>query len=211
MALNANHLLTLAEAREWLGIPVSTVQVSIDGIIETCINAASAQIESYLDRKLILASVTKRYDGNARPSLELGEWPVRSVASVYESAAWTFDSTTLIDPSYYRVNDNGISIDFKERILRVGSQNVQVSFQYGYDSPTTPTSFPLQPVMKQCAYMLTEWFYNERNDRRIGISSKAKGAETISFIDGLPSTIASMLEPFRRDFFIPDTRAVHLR
>jgi hypothetical protein len=211
MALAPNHLVTLADQRAWLGIKASVVEPDLDLIIETCINSASSTIEKYIDRKLILNTVTKRYDGNNRLQIELGEWPVRNIISVHESVSWVFDTTTLIDPTRYRITDDEIFVAFKDKFNRNGTQNVQVVFEYGYDSPSNPLLYPLDSVLKHCTLSLTEHIYNVRNDRRVGVSSKSKNSENVSFIDGIPLMVSTSLDYFKRDFFIPDTRAVPLR
>lgn len=202
-------LVTLAKTRAWLGIPSATVQVELDAIIEQCIAGASAMIESYLDRQLIYATYTSRYDGNDRQYLELGQWPVRSVTSVHQSVSWVFDSTTLIDPAQYTFDEQFLDLKIK---LTLGSKNVQVVYSAGYTDPNDLTqTYPMHPSLTQAALILTEWLYNQRTDRRIGVSSKSKSNESVNFIDGMPEVVTKILEPFRRDFFIPDTRPIPLR
>lgn len=211
MALNANHLVTLSEQRIWMGVQVATVQPDVDSLLEICINGASSMIEAFLDRLLISQTKTLQYDGNRTDTLFLGDWPVTSVASIYNSTSWEWVPANLIDPAEYRITDNQLFVQLNKRSFDFGRANIQVTFTAGYDSPATPASNPLPSAIKHAAYMLTDWLYTIRGDRRIGVANKAKSAESISFIDGIPLPISEILEPYKKDFFIPDTAPIKLR
>lgn len=211
MALNQNHLVTLSQARTWLGIPVASVQLDIDSVIETCINAASGMIETFLDRKLILTNQVFRHDGNRTNSIEFSQWPVRSIVSIHDDATWQFGPERLLDPSTYILSGDGMFVYTKYISFNSGNQNVRIEALYGYDSPSLPTIYPMHPIIGHAALLMTEWLYALRTDRRIGVDSKSKNSETIKFSEGIPETIAQMLLPLKRDFFMPDTRPLVLR
>ena len=60
------------------------------------IRAATAAAERYCRRSFLSATATEQYRGTGHPLLNLDRYPVASVASVYVSAAGTFDATTLL-------------------------------------------------------------------------------------------------------------------
>lgn len=209
MALNSNHLVTLAQMRIWFGVPVATVQAEIDAIYELCINAASDMIERFLDRRLITQAYTVQLDGNAQRTIYPGQWPITSVTAVYDSTSWTWDATTLISSADYVVGEDEITL--KQYNFRSGEKNVRVEYTAGYDSPSAPGSNALPSTISHACYMLTEWLYAMRSDRRIGVSNKSKTNESVGFIDGIPAFIAEMLAPYKNDLYISDSRPIDLR
>lgn len=201
MSLNPNHLVTLSEMRAWLGIASSVVQVEADLILEDLINSTSSMIEFTLDRKLILATANEIFEGNGSRDLELLQYPIRSVASIYEAYTTTFDGTHLIPVTDYTISSSGLAVILSNRTTFYRS-NISVSYTYGYDSPSTPGTFPLPSNLKQAAKLYVEWMYAVRNDRRLGINNKSKNGESVSYAK-MPEQIDMLLAPFKRELFIP--------
>lgn len=78
MALADNALVSLADAKAYLGIGTS----GDDALIERLINAESSRIERYCDRNFRKQSYRESYNGNGQRRLRLRNFPVISVTRV---------------------------------------------------------------------------------------------------------------------------------
>lgn len=197
MPLGVNALCTLADAKDHLGIPLA--DTSFDARVERYINAASQLIESHCDRRLVFASYDVRRDGRRSDRLVLPEFPVVAVTKVWDDTSWTWTSQMEIPADEWTVEDEMFLVLRSRRFAR-GNQNVRVQFTAGYRSPNGGVDGPLLPATLSYACLMTvEWLDSLRQDRRLGVSSKGKNGESVSFSDvGIPPQIANMLTDFVR-------------
>lgn len=199
MALAANALVTLALAKAHLDIPVGVA--TFDTRIEGYIDAASGMIESYLQRKLLFQGHDERHDGRSSDRVQLLEWPVKTVTSVNDDPSWLFGATSLLGSDEFTV-DGGGSVVLRARRFTRGNANVRFVYTAGYQNPNAAlvAGVPTLPAaISHACLVLVEWLDSLRNDRRVGVVSKGKQGESISFTnDGMPPQVVVMLEPYRR-------------
>jgi uncharacterized phiE125 gp8 family phage protein len=196
MALAANALVTLAEAKDHLDILTSTI--AIDARVERLVNVASQMIESYTDRKLIYQTASIRRDGRRSDRVLLPEYPVVAITALYDDPNWEFSAQTIIDPTEYYVEENSVLV-LKGRAFSRANGNVRVDFSFGYRSPNGGVLGHERPSDLFYACLMTiEWLEKLRTDRRLGVQSKSKNGESISFSQELPAEIQMMLQEYRR-------------
>ena len=194
MALNSNALVTVANAKTHLDIPIS--DVSQDAKIEMLINMASERIEQYLDRKLIYQQHTERMDGRSADRVILKNYPAEKPTQLYDDPAWDF--LTAIDSTAYDIESAGIVVLRSGKFQRA-NLNIKVVYNAGYKSIVSPGAGPVLPADLQYACLLfIEWMYQMRADRRLGVQGKAKQNENIRFSQGIPPEVVEILEPHRR-------------
>lgn len=110
MSLDANALVTLAEAKTYLGISGS----DDDTLLENLINSSSTAIESYTDRKFIEEEYKEFYNAVGQRRLRLRNYPVSQIDRVaYGSKlAFTVNSTVATDlRTTIEVQDNKVHLE----------------------------------------------------------------------------------------------------
>lgn len=196
MALNANALVSLADAKLHLGI--GALDVTQDARVEMLVNTASQMVSDHTDRKLTYQSYDVRRDGRRADRLVLPEWPVVAITSVWDDAGWDFLPQSVIDPTEYGVEEESVLVLRGGRKFARGNRNVRVTYTAGYRTLTGNTGEPIPSTISYACLMIVDWLDSLKADRRLGVSSKSKNGESISFTDALPPQIAIMLEEFVR-------------
>lgn len=95
LSLDANALITLAEAKQFLQITASDE----DSFIETLINAASQRAATFCDRVFVETSYRESYNGTKQKRLRLRNYPVTSISRLaYGSKlAFTVEASDATD------------------------------------------------------------------------------------------------------------------
>jgi len=182
-------LTTLADIKEHLNIP--TLTITQDNILIRMINAASMMIEQFLDRKVLQRSYTEFYDGRSNDRFLLRQWP-----AVKPSELWV-DSSSLFTDVLNKKGTNEYELEGDCGVLLLngvrfpkGIRNIKVVYLGGF------TTVPY--IIAEACIGTVEFMYDMKSDRRIGVTSKSKNAETVTFISDLPPVIKTMLTPFQR-------------
>lgn len=196
MALDANALITLAQAKEHLDIP--TLDTDYDDRIERMINAVSTFIENFTNRELITATYTHRFNGDGGGRLIPLVFPVTAVTSIHDDDEWTFGATTEITD--FDIFDETFIVLKKCLVFKEGRRNVKMVYTGGYVGPGGSTTIPKD--LQEATLLLVELLYNARDDRRIGVKSKSKLGETVTFDDDLPVEVKVLLDPHTRENYI---------
>lgn len=151
MSLNANALITLEDFKLYAGIDAAVS--SADALYELIINSISTRFDTETGRALKSAVYTDLYlDGNGEQDLDLPNYPITAVASVYED-----DVLLTVGASYDYLFTAGSILAVNGILRRVnavwslGSQNIKLTFTGGYT--TVPDDLKLA-CFKQCA---KEW------------------------------------------------------
>jgi len=192
MSLNSNALCTVSQCKIYLDI--ASADTSQDAKLEQLINVSSSMIENYVDRKLIHQQYVELHDGRVNDRLLLKEWPAEKPSEIRSDNLWSFDDTTVMPSENYEI-DQQCTVVLKGFHFPRGNRNIKVTYNAGYVSPVSGGSgFPLPAELNQACIMLVAWQYQLRADRRLGIASKGKQGESVSYVKGLPAEIAMMLD-----------------
>jgi hypothetical protein len=163
MALNANAIVTLAEAKAQLNV----VDSSMDTTIESWINESSAVIEDYTGRKFAVQSVTGEIqDGDGSRFLYPKYYPITQLSTettpstAQKLAALQYRDTptstwTNVEDeiNYIFLNTNKPFIELYRKTFDVGVENIKISYKAGFS--TVPSD-----IKKVCVEMVQMW-YNE--------------------------------------------------
>lgn len=194
MALDANALVSLDQVKDHMDISGST----FDSRLERMINAASTLIENQTNRQLITQSHTHYFNGDGTGTLEPQEFPVTAVTSIHDDDEWTFGAETEVTD--FDIFDETFIVLKKCLVFKQGRRNVRMIYTAGYVGPAGSSTVPTD--LQEATILLVELLYNMRDDRRLGIKSKSKLGETVSFDEGIPDHIAKMIEPHTRENYI---------
>jgi hypothetical protein len=197
MALNANALVTLNVAKDYLEIPLANT--AQDTRIERHINAASQMFERWTSRKLKRQTHTEQHDGKGSNTIMLLEWPCVKPSRVCVDSAWTFAVGDDVQSTEFDVFGEGTLV-LRSSTFPRGTRNVLVTYLAGYD--------PVPADLEEACLLMIDFLYSHRNDRRSGVKAKTKNGETVTYIDGIPTNVALLLEPYKRMDFAGSQTAV---
>lgn len=194
MPLNENALLTLDQAKSWLGLAVDNVEY--DFKVEMFVNSASDKIAQFLGYELPLKEYTERIDGNRNTRILLKRFPVESVTSL--SIAYDWDFTDVMEPDNYVWNKSGV-VTLKRSIIPRGNSNVQVVYNAGYVTPFSPIQVgeTLPSAITMACIEMIKWLWNVDNEERYGVTGKAKAGNSTSYIQGIPFEITGMIREYQ--------------
>jgi len=186
-------LTTLAEAKSFLKI-ASGVS-SEDSIVSELINAAGEFANRYTSRHLIKKTYTEFYDGVAPHSLIVRNYPVVSVAHLYDDLTQVFGSDTEIAASDFAIDkDSGIiRLAYGAVPLSTGRGNIKVVYDAGYDASAIPAG------LKEAAHIsIGSWYKNFYEFQRGGVQTSTQGDRTVQTRDeDVPKAVKTILDTYK--------------
>lgn len=188
MSLNSNALITVAEAKAFLGMASSIT--SEDPILELFINSASERVASYCDRVFVSDTYTEFHSGRLQNFLLPNQFPVTSIAQMRISSShdWT-DPAGLVDATSYRIADFDSTIQY-DGLFPKGYNNIRMVYDAGF------TIIPSD--LKLACMWFFEWFYRHRQRQDMGRSNVSKGDESITILSKMPDMIKEILVDYKR-------------
>jgi len=202
MALNSNALVTLANAKTFLGI----TDGSFDTEIERLINSASQSIERITTRILVNATHTEFHDGRRTNLIQPRQWPITGGASpngkpeiFLDDGTGDFPAATALDDSEYFVHELDTQIVKINGNWPLGYRNIKIIYTAGYGVGGDSAAMPSD--LEDACLQYVGWMYRMNNDRRLGLDSKTKLGETVRFTQGIPDFIELLVEPYKRQEF----------
>lgn len=197
MALNADALVTLANAKVYLKISGTDE----DSILELIINSVSTAIQSFLGRSLIdpgaEAPATEYYHGSGHEELILRGYPVVAITSIHEDSLRQWGASSAVNVS------SDVMVDKASGILRCwnlkgfwteGVANVRVKYRYGYAVASLPADIQL------AAYRLVDRHFRDGyTHRRLDVASESIGERTSTYANlEIPNDVKKMISRYKR-------------
>lgn len=186
-------LTTLAEVKKHLAIP--DPNVTQDDRITAMLEVADSWIKQHCNRDFAQAAKTDYHDGRGQNEILLTSIPVASISAIYFDVERVFDASTLVDADEYSFEPESGSVRFHKRRIPYGSKRVKVEYLAGYITTPAPVAY--------AAKLYVEWLYSHRDDRRMGITSKSKQEENVSYTHALPKEIEVLLAPYVQQVAYP--------
>ena len=195
MALNSNALVTLNTTKEFVGVPLS--ETSMDTLLENFINAASERCERYTNRKFTDTLYTEYRDGSRTIELLLHQWPVTSITELNPDPDRKWLAATALDSSVIQIfqdqNLEGIGVRRTDgAIFPRGPGIIKIQYNAGYTAFAAPSD-----LQEACKIAVAYWF-NKNQNREYSTSTKSKGDEDVSILQGLPADAREILEDYKR-------------
>ena len=207
VTLGTYALITIDEARSFLlEDDTADIGTKLD-LIKRLINGISVAAETYCARKILARDFANEdYDGNGSDTLQLKNYPINSIDSIYLDTDRNFGATTLIastDLIIYaeegKVRRKGITIMIDEetgKIIRTscfsaGRKNVRVNYNAGYVTVPEDIKFA---VLEEIV-----WHYDLLVKKKLGVTGvSAMGENTSVFVGDLLPTTKMILSSYRR-------------
>jgi hypothetical protein len=173
---------SVENVKSYLGI-LNTVD---DALFERLVNAASAFIDTYINRTLDVAEYTDTFDGNGSHQFVLRNYPVAAVSAVTVN--------TQVIPAAANARSNGYRFDKFRVVLQgyefySGALNCSVTYEAGYE--TVPAD------IEQACIEIVVNRYKEKD--RIGLTSKGLAGEMTAYSTrDIPESSATVLNKYKR-------------
>ena len=205
MALNDNAIVTRAVANLYLGITDGADPI-VDAETERLVNAASQIFARRCKRILYKTSHTQYLDGSRTNKIILQQWPITggpadgsTKPEVSIDGGSEFDASTALDVSDYYVSDDSTTIVLVKGSFPKGTRNIKVIYEAGYGNHAND-DFPAD--LQEACLQFVQYLNQKHHDRRLGIVTKGKSSENVTYELGIPTFIDAMLEPYiRHDFY----------
>lgn len=187
MAVSIYALTTLATAKTHLDVTVATHDATIERMIDT----ASEAIERFCDREFVSRSQTEYQYGSRTDRILLKHFPVTAVAELWIDNSSDFtDSTNQLAADEFFI-DQEVGVGLKPgRLFGRGTRNIKITYTAGF------TTIPKD--LENACIQYVELLYDMWSDRRLGETTKSKGDESITYVQGVPTIIVDALMPFKR-------------
>lgn len=192
-------LITLAQAEDYLNITPGDAET--DALITAYIAQMGAAFDRYTNRVLAQADYVHRFDGNGVHTLVARQFPVTSLTSVALDPTW--EAPDLLPSTDTFVEPELQVLILNQHVWAQGIRNYKLAYTAGYAPSAVPADI-------QLAMMLgIETFYRMRGDGRIGIQSKTKIGENVTYggfdnASGLPNYVTGILNGYTRTKLIAD-------
>ncbi len=186
--------ITLAEAKAWLGIDLLdiTKDTLIDGLIDTVKEAINAWTESDFSGPKVVTN--ELHDGRRQDVIVPKGYPLISVEQIVLGVNGAGAGGSVLESLGYNYDD----VEIRLRYLNMPQQRSYMRVDYTWGYATVPMR------VKTASKIAVEGYYRMRARQSVGITSKAKEGESISYKGswdaeaGLPKEAVSLLADFRR-------------
>jgi hypothetical protein len=186
-------------------------------LIERCINIACDKVETILQTRVVAQSYEELHDGNNANVIIPSKWPITEVTEVKIDYNRGFGQETTIglenvalrgfadkrqkstDLSLRIVgNDIALRDDNKDSFLgKIFSGSVIQAIKIKYKAGWAIDNDDIPWDLRHATTLLVEYYYFQRSNRDLNISSKGVRGESFSKIkDGIPDTIHELLDPY---------------
>ena len=203
MPLNVNALALRATASTFLGITDGD-DAATDAETERLINVASEIIAKRTKRILYTKTHTQYLDGSRTNRIILKQWPITggpadgaTKPEVSIDGKSEFSVTTAVDVDEYFVDQDVMLVMVKGSFPK-GTRNIKVIYEAGYG---TAVGADLPSDLENICLELVQYLNQKHHDRRLGIETKGKSGESVTYELGIPEYIDVMLEPYKRHDF----------
>jgi hypothetical protein len=120
-------LTSLANLKSWVKVTVDTD----DPLLTRLVSAASAFIQTWLNRQIASASYTENRDGHGKRVMPLANYPVTAITGVTVDGVAIPPAPDTLSPGYRLVNDQ---VALNGYLFPRGYGNVQIIYTAGYAS-----------------------------------------------------------------------------
>lgn len=169
-------LIDINEAKEELSIPHTDAEQ--DEWVQFVCNAVVSLFEEMTDRKWELATFVEYHncDKNNNGTIFLKNYPVSSVASVYDDPDWAYGSSALISSDDYSYDPDTGVLKY-DGTFNEGFRTVKITYTAGYTAVTVP-KWLKQILLRQVAH-----WHKQKTNQNWDVSSIAApgGGGTLSY------------------------------
>lgn len=154
--------VTVAQASEYAGIGAND-QTEHSTFLSEMLASVAEYMNNYADRTLVDGgadtAITEyvSYSGDGQ-TLYPDNYPIGAVTSIHNDQNWNWGSTTALDSTFYRVNNERDSIVFISSELTEGTENIRIIYTAGYGATGAPA---IPEDLALCTKLIfTQWLHD---------------------------------------------------
>lgn len=212
MSIKSNAMAYRNQVKDHLSIDYSITKYDLK--MDMLIDVASKMIESLTKRKLTDQTITEYHDGRASNRIQPREWPITgglaaggTKPEIFVDHNSVFPASSAIDDTRYFSDERDTNIVLNQgSVFNKGYRNIKIVYDIGLGSVSqndldgTGTNTLPSDLVYACL-QLVSWYYHSTSSERIGVKSKGKGGESVTYETKIPEHIALLLEPYERQEF----------
>ena len=186
-------------------------------LLERLINVSCDKVESILQTRVVAQPYEEIHDGNNANVIVPSKWPITEVTEIKIDYNRNYGPETVIDlqnailrgfadkrqlPSDVSIriigNDIALRDDNKDSFIgKIFSGSVIGAIKIKYKAGWAKDVDDIPWDLKQAATLLVEYYYFQRSNRDLNVTSKGIRGESYTKIkDGVPDTVMELLEPY---------------
>jgi hypothetical protein len=186
-------------------------------LIERLINISCDKVESILQTRVVAQPYEEKHDGNNANVIVPSKWPITELTEIKIDYNAGFGPETIIDLQNATLrgfadrrqkvtdlslrivgNDIALRDDNKDSFIgKIFSGSVIGAIKIKYKAGWAIDKDDIPWDLLHATTLLVEYYYFQRSNRDLNISSKGVRGESFSKIkDGIPDTIHELLEPY---------------
>jgi len=190
----------------------------VKDIIDELRQAASDRVESILSTPVLNRTFTEEHDGSNSNVIKPHQWPVTEIVEIRIDYNRGFGDTSIMPTANYfkrggsdrrqKTSDTELRIVGNDIVLRddnekfvlgtIFSGSILGAIKLKYKAGWGETVDDLPQDIALAGKQLMEFWYMQRENRDLGVGSKGiKGESYTKLVDGIPSQIYEMLEPYQ--------------
>lgn len=191
MSVDSTALVSLDLVKSYVGD--EGVDVDVDSLLCDLINGVSESIRTNCDRLFHQADCIEYHDGDLSDCIIPNQYPVNSVASIYDDTERVFGADTLIDSTTYVIVDKIIIRLFETGgYFNQGIQNVKLTYNFGF------AVIPLD-LQQACVEIVSLKLKEGRGGGDLNVASKTRGELTTTYKDSeIPKWARDVLDKYKR-------------
>lgn len=184
-------------------LDIDSTDTSKDNFLINVLNAAWKAAVNYIGYDLNVTNYVEYYDGDGSDTILLEQFPVISITSIYDDTARQFGPETLLQTTDYvfypktgkvqKLNSGNqyvvIGIPFSPIVFNKGVQNVQVTYQAGYN--------PIPYDAARAVILLGAWYAQRAGTE--GKNAETLGGKTVQYdAYSIPLWTRQLLLPYKK-------------
>ena len=172
-------LITVDNVKDYYGL----VGANDDTLIMDLIDRATAQFETYCSRQFESRERTEEYDGNGTKYLFPKYYPITTISGILDDSDWAWGSTTEIDSTTYRIQNENTVVRKPGNVFTKGDQNIRITYTAGYADGSIPADL-VQAAIEEVVRM-----YKRRAEVDVLAKTADDGSVTRVAKEFLPTTL----------------------
>jgi len=188
---SVNALISLEEAKQFINKDLN--DQTEDNKILQYINSASWYCNSFTHRKLKARDLTEYYSGDGSNTLMVNNYPINSIASIYDDLDRAYGADTLIDSGDYVIMPTTLAfkVVYDGGVFMRGIRNIKITYNAGYS--TIPWD------LREACLELVGFYWMNTEEKRFGILSINLGDGSVRIdTTQVPKSVMQILEYYKR-------------
>lgn len=196
MAELAHNIVTVAELREWIGIPQGPSTREADAL-EIIANGVTEAIEGHCRRRIVARQRTEYFDGDGTRELALNRRPIVTLNALERLYSDGTVAETYAVSDY--LLDNAVGrVMLWTKHFPFGRKNIRATLAEGWEFANVPADVKLAARLWAHKHF-KDWNGGQTEDEIV--SQSISGQTTTFFVGPIPKKVEALLKRYRDPIF----------